>query len=63
MVYVHRIVVPFLRSGLGTIVLVLIGVGKGDSGVPSVDVAINFHDSGEVLIEIIGDISHQVDGA
>jgi hypothetical protein len=61
-IYVHRIVVLFLRFRLGTIVPVLVGVGKGDSGVPLIDVAINLHDSGEVLIEVVRDIPHHMDG-
>jgi len=61
-IYIHHIIVPFLRSGLGMIVSVSVGVGKGDSGVLSVDVSINFHDSSEILIEIIGDIFGDIFG-
>jgi hypothetical protein len=60
-VYVHHIIVPFLRSRLGTVVLVSVGIGKGNSGVPSVDVAINLHDSSKVLVEVIRDIPHHMD--
>jgi hypothetical protein len=61
MVYIHRVIVPFLRSRLGTVVLVSVGIGEGDSGVPSVDITINLHDSSEVLVKVVRDIPHHMD--
>jgi len=61
-IYIHCIVIPFLRSGLGMVVVVSVGVSEGDSGVSLIDVAINLHNSSEVLVKVTGDISHHMDG-
>jgi len=42
--------------------MVVVGIGKGNGGIPSIDVAIDFHNSSDVLFEVIGDISHHMDG-
>jgi len=43
--------------------MVLIGIHEGDGGVSAVDVAFNLCNSGDIFIEVGGNIPHHVDGA
>jgi hypothetical protein len=61
-IYIHHVIIVLLLGfRLGAIVSVLVGIGKGDSGVSSVDIAINLHDSSEILIEVVRNIPHHMD--
>jgi hypothetical protein len=61
-IYVYSIIILLLGLSMRAIVMVVVGIGKGNGGIPSIDVAIDFHNSSDVLFEVIGDISHHMDG-
>jgi hypothetical protein len=61
-IYIHHVVILLLWPILRVVVMVVIVIGEGDSGISMIDVAIDLGDSGNVLVKIYRDLPHHMDG-
>jgi hypothetical protein len=61
-IHVHSIIVLTLEFRVWTVEMIVLAQVVGDGGLAPTDVAINLHNHGDILVEVIGDGFHHMNG-